>query len=312
MDEPLASWRPGETRDALLGFLDACSALPADRRLACFDNDGTLWCERPAYVQMAFFLDALAENEQVDPTVRARPALRALLDEDSAALGELGLVRVAEALTGLFAGLAPEEFAARAVDFVARAAHPVLGRPWRETTYQPMLELVDELRARDFTIAVVTGGGTEFVRAVAGGMYGVPPELVVGTRVRHDVVSTETGGTQVVRTGGLDGSPNEGPAKVRHVQDQLGRRPVFVAGNSGGDRELLDWAASGPGPSLALVLDHDDEEREFAYQGSAESFAEAESIVDVARRRGWTLVSMARDWDHVFADRPAGGSGLGR
>jgi phosphoserine phosphatase len=299
-DHLLPSWREGTTRDALLTFLEASASLAPADRVATFDNDGTLWCERPAYLQFLFFVDALQRAAETDPSLRDRPEFAAVLSNDQAAIGELGLARVGMALNGLFAGLTPEAFSAATREFVDRAVHPVLGLPARRTVYQPMLELIDALRGHGFAVFVVSGGGTEFVRAVSHDLYGVPPEGVVGTLVQHEMVRRVDGGVELRRTNRLDGEANEGAAKVTRIQSHLGRRPVFAAGNSGGDREMLEWVTSGEGPSLALVIDHDDAEREFAYQGRAESFAEAEAITEVAARLGWTLASIANDWATVF------------
>jgi hypothetical protein len=268
--------------------------------VATFDNDGTLWCERPAYLQFLFFVDALQRAAETDPSLRDRPEFAAVLSNDQGAIGELGLARVGMALNGLFAGLTPEAFSTAAREFVDRAVHPVLGLPARRTVYQPMLELIEALRGHGFAVFVVSGGGTEFVRAVSHDLYGVPPEGVVGTLVQHEMVRRADGGPELRRTNLLDGDANEGAAKVTRIQSHLGRRPVFAAGNSGGDREMLEWATAGEGPSMALLIDHDDDHREFAYQGRAESFVENESITEVAARLGWTVASMANDWTTVF------------
>jgi phosphoserine phosphatase len=301
----LPSWRDGATRDAVLAFLDADPG-PVDRRVACFDNDGTLWCERPTYVQLDFFVDALHAAVATDPSVARTPEFDALISQDAAALGEIGLPRVAMALTGLFEGLTPDDFTARVQHFMARATHAALGRPLSSTVYQPMLELLEELRRRDYTICVVTGGGTEFVRAVATDLYGVPPQNVVGTLIAYEYVAAAAGGAgpHLRRTARLMGEANEGVAKVSNIQAQLGRRPVLAAGNSSGDREMLEWAAGGGAPCLALLVDHDDADREFAYRGRAETVQEVEPIADVAARSGWTVVSMARDWETIFPAPP--------
>src|SRR4051812_26204408 len=182
-DELLPSWRPGATRDAVVAFLEAVVEVPVEHRVACLDNDGTLWCERPSYVQLDFFIDALTSAVHADPGLAERPEFAALLSGDQAAIGEIGLERIAYALTGLFEGRTPEEFTARAREFMGRATHRTLGRPLRSMTYQPMLELLAELRQREFTVCVVTGGGTEFVRAVSEDFYDVPPQNVVGSLI---------------------------------------------------------------------------------------------------------------------------------
>jgi haloacid dehalogenase-like hydrolase len=296
----LPSWRRGSTRDALEAFLAAAAEVPVVDRVAYFDNDGTLWCERPTYIQFDFFLDALRKHVAADPAIGERAEFAALLSGGQAAVAGIGLERIALALAGLFEGLTPQEFISAAREFMGRAAHPTLGRPARSVTYQPMLELLAELRRRDFTVGIVTGGGTEFVRAISDDLYGVPAELVVGTLIGYDVSRDGDGPPVIRRTSSLHGIANEGSAKVANIQTQLGRRPILAAGNSGGDRDMLEWAQAAGSPSLALLIDHDDAEREFHYTSTAQTFAESEPITDVGARLGWTVVSMARDWDVVF------------
>lgn len=303
MDRALPSWRPGATRDAVEAFLAKAEGVPVAHRVAYFDNDGTLWCERPSYVQLDFFLDALRTRVHDDPSLAKRAEFAALLGGDRTAVAGIGLERIALALAGLFEGMTPEDFASAAKQFMERAMHPTLGRPTRSVTYQPMLELIAELRRRDFTVGIVTGGGTEFVRAISHDLYGVPAELVVGTLIGYDVGRDGDGPPVIHRTSSLLGVANEGSAKVANIQTQLGRRPILAAGNSGGDREMLEWAHSSRAagaPSLALLIDHDDAEREFSYTSTAQTFAETEPITDVGARLGWTVVSMARDWNVIF------------
>jgi phosphoserine phosphatase len=302
-DELLPSWRPGSTRDAIVGFLAAAESLPVEQRLAVFDNDGTLWCERPAYVQYEFFVHALRHAVQSDPVLAYRDEFAAVLDGDTVAIGELGMARVAMALTGLFHGHTPEAFTAAVKEFVVTSRHATLGRPLADMRYLPMLELIGELRRRDFTVAVVSGGGTEFVRAISRDLYGVPPELVIGTLIGYRVDRDEHGRIMVRRTGALAGSANEADAKVVAIQSCLGRRPILAAGNSAGDREMLEWATSGDGPSLAVLVDHDDATREFCYQSVSGTLEESEPITEIGRRLGWTTVSMEHDWADVFGGR---------
>src|SRR5271163_3991977 len=304
-DDRLPSWRPGSTRDALEAFLAAAEELPVADRVAYFDNDGTLWCERPSYVQLDFFLDALHKRVAEDPSIGERAEFAALLSGDQAAVAGIGLERIALALAGLFEGMTPEQFAATAREFMGRAAHPTLGRPTRCVTYQPMRELIAELRRRDFTVGIVTGGGTEFVRAISGDLYGVPAERVVGTLIGYEFTRDGEQRPVLRRTAAMLGTANEGPAKVTNIQTQLGRRPILAAGNSGGDREMLEWALAAEGPSLALLIDHDDAKREFQYISTAGTFVETEPITDIGARLGWTIVSMARDWDVVFPQESA-------
>jgi phosphoglycolate phosphatase-like HAD superfamily hydrolase len=295
----LPSWAAGPTRDAVLSFLDASTELDLVERVAVFDNDGTLWCEKPAYPQLAFFLHELAEAAAGDPRLTDRDEYAALLHRDEAAMAAIGLPRLAMALADLFTGMSPDEFAARSRRFIWQASHPTLGRPFAHAVYQPMLELLDELRSLDFATFIVSGGGTEFVRAVSHSLYGIAPEGVVGTLIGYEF-ELRDGRPTIVRTATLDGDPNEGPAKVIHIQQHLGRRPVFAAGNSVGDREMIDWAMATDGPHLGLLVNHDDEDREFRYQSVAGTFESDDDIVDIGRRSGWTVVSMQQDWTTVF------------
>ncbi len=299
-EQLLPSWAPGATRQAVIDFLDAVRDVPPEERLAVFDNDGTLWCERPTYVQYDYFVDALRRRASGESSLRERPEYAAVLDGDMVAIGELGLARVALALAELFKELSPEAFAADVAAFFATARHSVLGRPLASSIYQPMLELIDALRQLEVTVAIATGGGTEFVRAVSRQLYGVPPELIVGTLIAYDLRRDERGRPSLRRTARVLGDANEGGAKVANIQTQLGRRPLLAAGNSVGDRELLDWTMTQDRPHLALLIDHDDAGREFSYASEAATAADTEPLLVIAERNGWTSVSMSRDWATVF------------
>lgn len=300
MSVPLASWRPGATRDALLSFLDRAASVPVAERVAYLDNDGTMWCEKPTYVQFDFFVDALGQRAQADPSLRDRPELAAVLDGDMAAIGEIGLARVAGALAALFDGETPEEFGAAVDEFLERYRHPTLGVGIDGVIYQPMSELLDELRAREFTIGIVTGGGTEFVRQAAARCYSVEPGMVVGTLVGYTFDRDDAGRPVLHRTAAQTGTANEGGPKVEHIQAQIGRPPILAVGNSGGDREMLEWAQASRHGGLGVLIDHDDPDHEFAYASEAATFTDDEPITAVGRRLGWVVVSMKDDWDQVF------------
>ena len=246
MSPVLPSWRPGPTRDRIHSFLDDIERVPASERIAYLDNDGTMWCEKPAYVQQAFFEDALQRRAAEDPALRERAEYAAVLEGDMAAIGELGLAKVAGALAALFDGQTPEQFDAAVDEFLDRYRHPTLGVSLEGVIYRPMLELLDELRAREFTIGIVTGGGTEFVRRVSGRCYGVEPGMVVGTNIGYEFTRDDDGRPLVRRTMAGIGAANEGGAKVEHIQSQVGRPPILAVGNSGGDREMLEWAQASP------------------------------------------------------------------
>jgi phosphoserine phosphatase len=302
----LASWNEGPARTAILEFVDRVSEeggadyVPPVERVAVLDNDGTLWCERPTYVQALFVFARLRDAVAARPELAEQPVVKALLAGDLAAAQQFGMGAIAGVLLELDAGRTTEEFTRDAADWLAAAKHPRFGVRFRELTYSPMLELMDLLRAREFRVFIVTGGGVEFVRAVGEELYGVAPDDVVGSAVQVDFERRD-GRVVLVRKAAMLGSPNEGPPKAVNIQAHIGRRPILAAGNSAGDREMLEYAHTGDRPSLCLVVDHDDDEREYAYAGAAVTDPDAEPIVDTARRLGWTVVSMRRDWNRVFA-----------
>jgi phosphoserine phosphatase len=307
--EPLPSWNDGPAKAAILEFVAAVSDpggddhVPEAERIAVIDNDGTLWCERPAYVQALFLGERLREQVQADPALGERAVTRALLAGDLHAALACGLGELSDVLLATHAGLTTEEFAGVAAAWLARAPHPRFGRPCSELVYAPMLELLDLLRASGFGVFIVTGGGVEFVRAASERLYGVGPDDVVGSAVEVGFERRD-GRVVLVRQAKLKGSPNEGVPKVINIQAHIGRRPIFAAGNSAGDREMLDFATTGPHRSLGIVIDHDDEEREYAYAGESMTDPSAEAIADSAARAGWTVVSMRDEWRRVFADPP--------
>ena len=302
----LPSWNDGPARTAILDFVDRVSEeggtdfVPPAERVAVLDNDGTLWCERPTYIQALFVFARLRDAVAARPELAEQPVVKALLAGDLAAAQQFGMEAIAGVLLELDAGRTTEEFARDAADWLAAAKHPRFGVPFRELTYPPMLELMDLLRARDFRVFIVTGGGVEFVRAVGDELYGVPTDDVVGSAVQVEFERRD-GRIVLVRKAAMLGSPNEGPPKAVNIQAHIGRRPILAAGNSAGDREMLEYAHTGDHPSLCLVVDHDDDEREYAYAGASVTDPDAEPIVDTASRLGWTVVSMRRDWSRVFA-----------
>lgn len=297
----LPSWRSGDNLDALWGFLEQSQAVPTEQRVAVFDNDGTLWCERPTYNQVSFVIWFVEQRMKNDRGRQLLDDLQTLLQSGSNLLKGLNAQNIVQAVNHLFEGLQPHEFADLARAFAERWRHPDHGE-LRALRYQPMLELIAALRRRDFTVFLVTGGGTDFVRALAPSLYDIEPERVVGTLVdyRYDAQNkTLTRGQQLL------GAPDEGVEKVVRIQQMLGRRPIFAAGNSAGDGPLLDYTQASDGPALSILIDHDDAEREYAYKSVAASIRDDRDIVEVGRESGWRIISMREDWASVFASDPS-------
>ena len=302
-DQPvLPSWREGATRSTILSFLDRVDEIPPSDRVAVFDNDGTMWAEKPNYAQLDFILLELGRAVSGDPGLGDKPVYRAILDGDRKTLAEMGLEQIGTSILDLFAGITPEDFNAKVASFFANEVHPGRKVPYRRQRYQPMLELMEELRSRGFDFYLVSAGGAEFVRVVGEDFYGVKPEGVVGSQIDYELTRDADGKVQLLRTNQLVASgPNEGPGKPPNIQRILGRRPCVAGGNSAGDAEMLEYAMAYDGPSLAVLVNHDDGEREHAYESVAGTFAADESITDTAARLGWTVISMKDDWSTVFA-----------
>ncbi len=271
----LESWNDGPARRAILDYLDEIGDVPPGDRIAVVDNDGTLWCEKPTYIQAFFILERLG----VDPARDEIPGVQALLEAH--------------------AGMTTEAFEAEVTRWLDGYRHPRFGVPFTGLVYAPMLELLALLREHAFRVFVVTGGGVDFVRPVAAQIYGVERDDVVGSAIEVEF-GRDDGQVVLQRTAKLDGSPNEGPPKVVNIHRHVGRRPLVAIGNSAGDAEMLEYAHTGPLPSLCVVIDHDDGEREYAYGGEALTNPDAEPITETAKRFNWTVVSMREDWSRVF------------
>jgi hypothetical protein len=302
-EEALASWDDGPARRAILGFVERVTkpggpdfVAPAER-IAVFDNDGTLWSEQPMYVQLAFALDRVTALAPRHPEWKAQEPFRSALARDLAGLAKTGEKGLLELVMATHAGNTSEEFALVVEAWLESARHPQYGRPYTECVYQPMLELIRYLERNGFEVWIVSGGGIEFVRPWAERVYGVPPQHIIGSSVQTKY-ELRDGRPAIVRLPAVD-FIDDAAGKPVGIHKFIGRRPIAAFGNSDGDFEMLEWVTAGPGPRLGALLHHDDGEREVAYD-RASHFGRLARGLDEAPKRGWTLVSMRRDWKRVF------------
>lgn len=301
----LDSWREGPTKSAITDFVGRVVAagkdfVPVEERVAVFDNDGTLWVEKPAYIQLDFLLRRMREQVAADPSLTDNPAYQAAADGDLAWFGDVvtrhyngddsGLKVLGPALFSAYAGMPVQDHAAKVGAFFAEATHPGLNRPYTTCGYVPMVELLRYLEDNGFTNYIVSGGGRDFMRPITQTMYGIPPERVVGTAMGLEFADGHVHTTSTLEF--LD----DGPVKPVRIWSRTGRRPIFAAGNSNGDIEMLQYSQAGTQPSMQLLVRHDDAEREFDY------IAGAEKSLDLAAAGGWTVTSIKNDWTRVFAD----------
>lgn len=297
--DPLPSWSDGATKAAIRAFVTEVTTATGPRyvapedRTAVFDNDGTLWCEKPAYVEALFTVESLRRRAAADPASRQRPAYRAAAEGDASFFRSQSLPELMRIVFEAHDGQTRDAYAAEASAFLGTAQHPRFGRRYAELTYAPMIELGKLLRDNGFHVFVVTGGTTDFVRELAEHAYGVAPDDVVGTDVTYRLDARE-GRPTLVRTASIDGLVDDGPAKPVNIGSRIGRRPVVAVGNSDGDLEMLEFAGGGALPALRLLVHHDDGEREYAYD------AGATKALATAKERGITVVSMKRDFRAVF------------
>jgi phosphoserine phosphatase len=303
MAEPLASWNDGPTKDAVLGFVERVTdGVPPDERVAVFDNDGTLWCEKPMPIQADFILRRLHEMAEADPALRAKQPWQAAYEGD---FGWFGTVleehyagndtNVRTLLGGVIAahaGISVDEFEAQAHSFLHTGRHPTLDLSYLECAYAPMVELLRYLEANGFGNYIASGGGRDFMRPIGQEVYGVPRERLIGSSTSLAWEPGEGGG-RIVRKPELD-VLDDGPAKPVRIWSRVGRRPILAAGNSNGDLPMLAFAEQPGRPGMRLLVLHDDPEREFDYTSGAEQ------ALEQARTNGWTVVSVKDDWTTVF------------
>lgn len=300
---PLASWNDTASRDAIVSFVEGTTDpasddfVPEAERIAVFDNDGTLWAEQPAYFQLLFALDRVREMAPGHPEWRTTQPFKGVLENDMEAVLASGKEGIGKIIAATHAGMTTEEFAADARRWLATARHPKMGLRYTEMVYQPMLEVLEYLRANGYKTYIVSGGGVEFVRAFAEEAYGIPPEQVVGSRT--EITFETRNGVPVLYKKPELGFLDDGPGKPVGIQERIGRRPYAAFGNSDGDLQMLQWTDAGDGRRLCVIVHHTDAAREYAYDRDSK-IGHLENALTEARAKGWTVVDMRRDWKVVF------------
>jgi phosphoserine phosphatase len=312
MSDPdsLRSWNDGRVKQSLMDFVarvtreGGADYVAPDARIAVFDNDGTLWCEKPVPIEMGFQLADVARQAAADPSLRERQPWKAVVEGDHAWLAgvitkhyngdDSDLKLMAAGLLSAYSGDSVQEFARKAETYLRGSQNPVVKRPYLKTAYQPMRELLRYLEDHGFTNYIVSGGTRDFMRTITRELYGIPPERVVGTTVALEY--REDGGTPgVYHTPKLEVF-DDGPTKVVRIWSRVGARPIFAAGNANGDLQMLKIATWNAPASMALVVDHDDSSREPAYTSGAEKLLQA------AKDNYWVIASVKNDWNAVFND----------
>ncbi len=309
--DPLPSWNDRGAKKAIVDFVQATTTqgspafVPAAERIATFDQDGTLWVEKPMYTQVIYCL------ERVPSLVKARPELadvepiKTVMSGDREAISRLPTEDLEKILALTLTGMSVDEFRVEVAKWLDTAHDPRWKRPYTELTYKPMQEVLQYLRANAFKTYIVTGGGQDFVRVYAERAYGIPPEQIVGTAGATKYEYGKDGKPVLIKEAKLLLNDNFG-GKPEGIHLMIGRRPLAAFGNSTGDREMLEYAKAGSGARLSMLLLHDDAAREYAY-GPAHGLPDSkvgtftQQLYDEAKRSSWTVISMKDDWKRVFA-----------
>jgi hypothetical protein len=301
--DPLPSWNEGAAKQAILTFVGRVTRqggpdfVPLPERIATFDNDGTLWCEHPMPVQLAFALDRVKAMAPMQPEWKDTQPFKAALDGDMQTLADSGEHGLVQLVMTTHAGMTTEEFAKIVTDWLATARDPRFKRPYTELVYQPMLELLAYLRANGFKTFVVSGGGIEFMRPWTERVYGIPPEQVVGSSIKTKF-EMRRGRPILFRLPELNFNDDKAGKPVA-INEYIGRRPIAAFGNSDGDLQMLQWTTMAGGVRFGLIVHHTDAEREYAYERNG-AFGDLGKALEAAAANQWTVVDMKRDWKVVF------------
>ena len=307
MPAQLESWNDGAAKCAIVDFVSKSTTpngpdfIPPAERIATFDNDGTLWLEKPLYIQLQHGLRAIGKAAAEKPEVRDRQPFKAVYEKDMAWLGKVvadyakgdpsGVFTLVMGLAEIFEGITVEAFEADALEFLSNAEDSRFKVPYKQLIYQPMVELVHYLQENSFQVYLTSGGGRDFMRAVCEQIYGIPRSMAIGSSVTFQYGENAQGVAQVLRTKEIEQPIDDGPGKPPHIHRAIGRRPVMAAGNSNGDIHMLKYARGHNGLSLALLVYHDDAAREYAYD------AGSEKALQLAPQAGWVV----DDWKTIFA-----------
>jgi len=302
-DEPLPSWNEGQTKRAIVDFVKRVTAdggadfVPVAERIAVFDNDGTLWIEKPMYAQLAFALDRVKALAPQHPEWKDKQPFKAALEGDLKAVAAGGEHALLELVMATHAGMTTDAFTKVVQDWLAVAKHPRFNRPYTDLVYQPMLEVLAYLRANGFRNYIISGGGIEFMRPWTEKVYGIPPEQVVGSSIKTRFELRE-GKPVLMRLPEINFIDDKAGKPVG-IHMHIGRRPIAAFGNSDGDLQMIQWTNAGSGARFGLIVHHTDAEREYAYDRQS-SVGRLDKAFEEAKRQGWTIVDMKKDWKRIF------------
>lgn len=297
--DPLPSWNDGTLKSDIIAYVEKVTKkgspdfIPEEFRIATFDNDGTLWAEKP-YVQELFAFYKVKKMVEAKPELAQKQPFKAVIEKDKTFFEKGGDKALIELVAATHTGMTEDEFEASVNDFFKDAKYPGRNVAVRQIRYQPQLELLNYLRANGFKTYIVTGGTIEVVRAISQDFYGIPKDQVVGTSFKYKYDETKN---TVQREPALDHF-NDKEGKPVGIQLHIGQRPVFACGNEGGagDIAMLKYSQGNKYPSFQLLVNHNDSIREYSYQENDNA------SLNAAAKNKWHVIDMKKDWKKVFSD----------
>jgi phosphoserine phosphatase len=309
--DPLPSWSDGPAKRAVINFVHATTdkssanfVTPEDR-IATFDQDGTTWVEHPIYTQVMYCLDRVPIVVAQKPELKDVEPFKTVLSGDHAAIATLSMPALEKIMAATLSGITVDKFNTEVKKWIATARDPRWHRPYTELVYQPMLEVMQYLRANGYKTYIVTGGGQDFVRVYADRIYGIPPEQVVGTVGGTSFGFDENGRPVLTKEPKLLLNDDHA-GKPEGIHMMIGRRPYAAFGNSTGDQQMLEYTQAGGGARLMMLVHHDDPQREYAYgpaggQPDTKVGTFPDALMTQAKNHGWVVISMKNDWKRIFA-----------
>ena len=302
----LPSWNEGSAKQSIQDFVSATTEpnspdfIPAEERIVVFDNDGTLWSEQPVYFQFFFIMDRVRQLAPEHPEWKETQPYKAALEGDMDGVIKSGAGALLTLTLVSHTGMSSDEFRQIVKDWIATARHPETGRLLKDMVYQPMLELLDYLRANGFKTYIVSGGGLDFMRPWTEEVYGIPTEQVIGSTLKSEF-EIRDGVPAIVKLPEMEYF-NDKEAKPLAIDKFIGKRPVAAFGNSDGDLAMLQWTSAGDGKRMMVYIHHTDAGREYAYDRESH-IGRLNKGLDEAKEKKWIVVDMKNDWNKIYPDK---------
>lgn len=301
--DPLPSWNEGKTKGAIVSFVqsitneESLDFIPVEKRIATFDNDGTLWSEQPMYFQLFFAIDRVKELAPKHPEWANEEPFKSILNDDMQGVLASGMEGLMQIIMETHAGVSSTEFEKSVHAWVSNANHPTLNRPFTDLVYQPMLELLNYLRDNGFKTYVVSGGGVDFMRALVTEVYGIPAEQIIGSTIKTEF-DYNGGNPVIMRLPEIDFIDDK-EGKPVNILKIIGKKPIFCGGNSDGDLAMMQWTASSDSKNFMLYVHHTDSIREWAYDRDSH-IGRLDKGLDQALRDDWSIANMQKDWKLIY------------